>query len=362
MAVAQLQCERQHRSASCCDIHNRYRASCCDIAASTAHVPLQRRALCVARMDSPIELQLFRSQRFALDSDSIQNIGMLRTSMVFGLVTLLVGCASSNRGIATASPTRATPPTAAAENPKLATAGAEDTDASKEQHDAAPADTENALVAALPTSCVNPKECVPPKEFVSATCRARFPSMAIAMFEKHTPWQRLYVRVESLDAVNAYGERSAAAPMTFGEEVLVLRGVSQPKAGKLQISSSDIDVLRWDGSCATVDRGNFSTTRMADMVIASIRWRHLEDSYQTALLESKYVALAHEKHRSVCKGARDATLTPECQKATQRLTEAISVAVHGGLTLPTPTHLPAWAKPDQVKENGAVALIAAEAN
>lgn len=181
--------------------------------------------------------------------------------------------------------------------------------------------------------------------------------MAIAMFEKRTPWQRLYVKVESLDAVNAYGERSTAAPMTFGEEVLVLRGISQPKAGKLQISSSDIDVLRWDGSCATVDRGNFSTTRMADMVIASIRWRHLEDPYQAALLESKYVALAYEKHRSVCKGARDATLTPECQKATQRLTDAIGVAVHAGLNLPTPKHLPSWARPEQVKENGAVALV-----
>jgi hypothetical protein len=184
--------------------------------------------------------------------------------------------------------------------------------------------------------------------------------MALAMFEKRTPWQRLYVRVQSLAAVNAYGERTTAAPLTFGEEVLVLRGTAQPKIGNFQVSSSDIDVLRIDGSCATVDRGNFSSTRMAEIVLAPIRWRHLEDAYQEALLGSKYVAVAVEKHRVACKGARDSSPTPECQKATQRLTDAIGVALRDGVSLPMPKHLPAWAPPNQLKEPGAVASLGSE--
>lgn len=315
-------------------------------------------ALCVGHTTSPSKLNEFQSERIAEPEEPIQNIRMLRTSLVLSLVTSMVGCASAGRDVR--APAQAVPPKSASAS---ANAGGEHAEVEPKQPPKQLVEETNAtdaatnLVAALPEGCANPKDCVPPKEFVAAACRGRFPSMALAMFEKHTPWQRLYVRVETLDAVNAYGERSASVPLTFGEEVLVLRGLSQPKAGKLQISSSDIDVLRWDGSCATVDRGNFSTTRMADLVLAPIRWRHLEESYQEALLHSKYVAIAHEKHRSVCKGARDATLTPECQKATQRLTEAIGVAVHGGLTLPIPKHLPAWAKPEQVKENGAVAWI-----
>jgi hypothetical protein len=212
------------------------------------------------------------------------------------------------------------------------------------------------LVAALPTTCDAGKECIPPRDFAAAACRGHYPSMAIAMFEKHTPWQRLYVKVESLDAVNAYGDRSGGTDLVFGEEVLVLRGLSQPRAGKLQISSSDIDVLRWDGTCVTVDRGNFSTTRMANLEQAAIRWRHLEDSFQQALLTSTQVAVAHERHRAVCRGSRDAAAAPQCQKAASKLSEAIGAAVRAGLSLPTPAKLPTWATPEQAEAHNAVAM------
>jgi len=184
--------------------------------------------------------------------------------------------------------------------------------------------------------------------------------MAIAMFEKLTPWQRLYLRSEKLEAVNACGDRAVSTPLVFGEEVIVLRGVSQPKAGKLQISSSDIDVLRWDGTCATVAREYFSKTRMAEIAQAPIPWRYLEDEFQAALLTSKYVAMAHNKHRSACKGARPAAAEPACQKAANKLTEAIGVAVRAGMSLPTPVRLPAWATADQSKQRGTVAMTVSD--
>jgi len=184
------------------------------------------------------------------------------------------------------------------------------------------------LVPALPTTCATRKECVPPKEFAWAACHGRYPSMAIAMFERHTPWQRLYLKAVRLDAVNAYGDRSTTTPMVFSEEVLVLRGASQPSAGKLQISSSDIDVLRWDGTCATVARELLSTTRMPNTVQATIEWRYLEDSFQQALLKSKYVATTHERQRSACKSPAATSAGGQCQRAiaTHRCRSAYSRA------------------------------------
>jgi hypothetical protein len=181
--------------------------------------------------------------------------------------------------------------------------------------------------------------------------------MALAMFEKHTPWQRLYLKAETLEAVNAYGERSVAAPLTFGEEVLVLRGLTQPKPGAVQISSSDIDVLRWDGTCVTVAREMFSTTRMPELAQATIPWRYLEDSMQQTLLTSKRVASAHERHRLNCKGVRATSTSVPCDKALAQLSDAIGFVVRGGIALPVPEKLPAWASPEQLKAQGSVAMV-----
>lgn len=277
-----------------------------------------------------------------------------------GFVTSLVGCASGNAGSKVASPERTSEAKAfrAAENVEAKTDPTSPEPASPTLA-LAKSDTslsEKRLVAALPTACTNRKDCTPPREFAEATCHGRYPSMAIAMFEKHTPWQRLYLKAVTLEAVNAYGDRNVSVPMLFGEEVLVLRGLSQPKAGHIQVSSTDIDVLRWDGTCATVARELFATTRMPNVVQAPIDWRYLEDAFQEALLKSKYVAIRYEQYRTACKLSRESA----CQKATERLNEAIGVALRDGLTLPTPEKLPVWATPDQLEQQGTVAMKAPE--
>ena len=284
-------------------------------------------------------------------------VRMGRFSFELGLATLMVGCASAGARIEVALPPVGTEPTAIRSGEEtVSPTQADDAEspASAQAQDSidTPIAETHTLVPTLPSTCATRKECVPPKEFAEAACHGRYPSMAIAMFERHTPWQRLYLKAVTLDAVNAYGDRSTAAPMVFGEEVLVLRGVSQPSAGNLQISSSDIDVLRWDGTCATAARELFSTTRMPNTVQATVEWRYLEDSFQQALLKSKYVAMTYERQRSACKGLRDTA----CQRATEKLNEAIGVAIRGGIVLPTPTKLPRWATPDPVQADGTVAM------
>jgi hypothetical protein len=280
--------------------------------------------------------------------------------LALGFVTSMVGCASGNAANNIASPKPASEAKAfrAAEKVDVETNSTtlEPTAPAVARASSDGSLSEKRLVAALPTTCTNRKDCSPPREFAEAACRGRYPSMAIAMFEKHTPWQRLYLKAVTLEAVNAYGDRNVSVPMVFGEEVLVLRGLSQPKAGQVQVSSSDIDVLRWDGTCATVARELFATTRMPNVVQAPIDWRYLEDALQEALLKSKYVAIRYEQYRAACRLARESS----CQKATERLNEAIGVALRDGLTLPKPEKLPVWATPDQLREQGIVAMKAPE--
>lgn len=208
--------------------------------------------------------------------------------------------------------------------------------------EAAPAD--EGRVAALPTECAGPGPCVTPAEFVAAACSERYPSMAIAMFEKHTPWRRLYLKTETAEAVNVYAKREVGQPLVYGEEVIVLR-----ESGDAQVSSSDIDVLRWDGSCATLSKELFSNHQMSEVENAPIEWRSLDGYIRQALLKSKYVKLSYDAFKDHCKTVRSLEIVEpdeECERITIMLNDSVTVAVRGGIKLPVPDKLPRWAKPE----------------
>jgi len=261
---------------------------------------------------------------------------MLRPLRFVPILGLLSGCAG-------APPKAATPEKPSA---PLASDAAEATAASAEPPPAeeppAPA-----LVAALPPDCDGASPCVPPPEFARATCQGRFEALALTMFEKRSPWRRLYLKAEAVEAVNAYDKRLTAEPLVFGEEVIVLRDGGAAGKNGVQVGSSDIDVLRWDGTCATVAREMFSTTMMPEVKAPPISWRHLGGNLRGALLESKYVKMAHKREKDVCQGERASDPSPTCAKARKMLNDSITVAVRGGIELPTPDELPVWATPDQ---------------
>jgi hypothetical protein len=226
--------------------------------------------------------------------------------------------------------------------------------------DVAPsAQTEDKLIAELPTTCAGSGSCVPPAEFAAAACKGRFPAMAIAMFEKHTPWQRLYLKAESIEAVNAYGVRATPEPISFGEEVLVLRDAGAGRSGSATTSSMDIDVLRWDGSCATVSKELFVPHQMPEVRNAHIEWRSLDGYMRQALLRSKYVRMSYEAHKTRCKEERSLERhepEPECERIDKMLNDSITVAVRGGIQLPVPDKLPLWAEPKEGSKSGAMAM------
>jgi hypothetical protein len=197
----------------------------------------------------------------------------------------------------------------------------------------------------LPTACEPGTEpCSAPQKFVEKVCHGKYPDLALVMFSKGTPWKRGYVKVQTLEPVNIYeGERSEKW-LEFGEEVLVLRTRGPGSHGGVQVSGpTDVDVLRWDGTCATVRQEMLAQYPTNTTILtARIVWKYLDTPTQDALLGNQLVEHASEKERPLCHGSTMKHPDAPCDKASQKLTDAIVVAIRSGLTLPTPAKLPAW--------------------
>src|SRR5688500_10078388 len=69
----------------------------------------------------------------------------------------------------------------------------------------APASAEAATrTRELPSECASTDPCLPPAHFAESMCKGSYPSVALAMFQKSAPWQRKWVNVRTLEAVNAF--------------------------------------------------------------------------------------------------------------------------------------------------------------
>jgi hypothetical protein len=230
------------------------------------------------------------------------------------------------------------------------------TDASKPQGAATPSTTPAStpdaapvakpeLARVVPAACVDGvTPCAAPDKFVDKVCHGKFPSLALSLFAKGTPWRRGYVKVQTLEPVNVYeGERSEEW-LSFGEEVLVLRTRGPGGHGGVQVSGpTDVDILRWDGTCATVRQEMLAPwPTNTSILTARVVWKYLDETTQQALLTNKLVEHASDRERPACKGSTMKHPDAACDKASRKLTEVISVAVRDGMALPTPEKLPAW--------------------
>jgi hypothetical protein len=104
-----------------------------------------------------------------------------------------------------------------------------------------------------------------------------------------------------------------------------------------------VDVLRWDGTCTTVRQEMLAQYPTNTSVpTPRIPWKYLDSSLQEALLANAVVKRASEKERPACRGSNMKSPDAACDRASRKLTDAITVALRGGLALPTPAKLPAW--------------------
>ena len=193
----------------------------------------------------------------------------------------------------------------------------------------------------LPTECEAKKEniCLPPATFVKRLCSSVYPDVALAMFQKSTPWTRGYLKV-NVEAWNASGGLTASDKLVFDEEVLVLVHRKASDKG-IQLSGSGVsyDVLRWDGTCASLN-GEELTLRAppAKAKSAKIPWKNLDGSIRAALEANHKVVKALDDRKKECGG--DAPDAAKCAKADEQVSLVVVDYVRGGGAIPAPARLP----------------------
>ncbi len=241
---------------------------------------------------------------------------MLRSTILAILASSLVACGSS----VPAPKAPVTEPVA--EAPSEASTGetsvrAEDTSAS----------------ASIPTTCEGGADgCVMAFAAAKKVCAGGRPEVALALFARGTPWRRAYVAVRQADAFSGLGGPTSDEKLIFDEELLVLRE-RKPDLGGMSVSGvgPSYDMVRWDGTCATLSAGEVTFRKPPKARHAVIPWRNLDDNAKAALMKDGAVSKLATERRKECKGATMGEVSAKCEKADRGLNDAVVEAVRGGV-------------------------------
>lgn len=250
----------------------------------------------------------------------------LATALVFP-AALLVACGGSNTESkdATATDAASGAPASSANAASPSQAGSD----------------ENA--GTVPDTCDKKDNlCLPNPAFVKKLCSSGSPDVALYMFKKGTPFTRGYIAVKSADPVNASGGASSNdEPLVFDEEIIVLtHRVAQ--AGGIQVSGSggSLDVLRWDGFCASLQPEEVRFDAPPKPKHPKVDFHGLADATQQALLKDDKIAKTNADRRKECKGVTMGTTSAKCTKLVDQLDELVVDFVRNGGDVPLPAKLP----------------------
>jgi hypothetical protein len=248
-----------------------------------------------------------------------------------GLVGLvLLGCA-------TATPIVEAPLKSASAPPEPAAAS----DADPAPQAAAASASAGASEGGLPRNCTKVGElCLPPRAFVNRLCKDEYQGAALHLLGKQSPYSRGYVRSREVESVNTRGGPTSDTKLVFGEEVLILEHFGNVPGGMQVSGMGGYIVLRWDGTCATLDEGELSTTAQGARRHAPFDWKYLDANLQDALLKDPRILEARKRQRQECKGVTMGMRSAACVKADDELGETIVLAVRGGTELPLPERIP----------------------
>jgi hypothetical protein len=175
---------------------------------------------------------------------------------------------------------------------------------------------------------------VPAEEAVNRICRVQESHVAFALFSKGSPWTRAYLTRDA-DAWYASGGASARGKVMFDEEVIILR--KRAAGGIVQGQGGGYDVVRWDGSCASLQAEEVTMKKPPKAKHPPIGWKNVESKTRDALLTDAKVMALFEKRRKECKGANTGDVSLACVKADAALDAGIVEFVRGGGAVPTPT-------------------------
>jgi hypothetical protein len=271
---------------------------------------------------------------------SPQTGGMNVLRRLGGIVVLGVcaACGGGQRGAdAPGPPERAGSPSGANEpDEPLEASGA----ANEPKTEPGPAASE--VATGLPKECTQSGGlCLPPRGFVKRLCLDAYSGAAIALFEKSSPFSRGYVRSREVKSVNTQGGPASDVALRFGEEVVILTHTGGPGANEMQVSGmGGYDVLRWDGTCATLGSEELALRPPVPPRHAPFAWRYIDGNIQAALLTEPSIEAARKLHRKHCHGVSLGRISAACVKAEAELNDSITTAVRTGIALPTPERMP----------------------
>ncbi len=198
--------------------------------------------------------------------------------------------------------------------------------------------------AGLPTECANDdaEMCLPPKRFMLALCDGDYPSVGLWLFNNGSPWARGYLTGKTKAVYASTSGGSTGEMMSIDEEVLVLRKHSSGNTGGIVVSgaSGAYDVMRWDGSCATVEDGLIRFDAIPRPKTARIIWSTLEVDIRDALKEDEVIRKAYIKLRKECKGVTMGDVSAKCEKADGALSKILAEHVRENGGVPTPKKIP----------------------
>jgi hypothetical protein len=194
-------------------------------------------------------------------------------------------------------------------------------------------------VSLIPSCQSDSDECLPPASWVDRLCGSVHPEVALHMFRGGSPWKRLYSRARA-PAYNAAGGPSSDERVEKGEELIALRrngdSMSSSSGAMIVGDTAGYDLLRWNGSCVTLQDGEFSTHAPRRREHARVEWRWLGDQVRTALTSNDTVKEAYVARRKECKGATFGSVTKKCVEREDSLVAAIVNYVRSGGSLPEP--------------------------
>jgi hypothetical protein len=195
----------------------------------------------------------------------------------------------------------------------------------------------------LPQRCAKGKkyrnECVPPPGWVKRLCEDVYPDVALHMFRPGTPWKRLYMTARA-EPFNASGGASLLGDkLEPGEEVIALKR-RDGEEGVQVGDTSGYDVLRLNGSCATIHDGDFTVKKPASVVYSKLEWRSIGLPIRNALEASPDVGAAYKARRKACKGQNLGIVGADCERNDRALAEEVVRYVLAGKELPPPSKLP----------------------
>ncbi len=185
----------------------------------------------------------------------------------------------------------------------------------------------------VPTYCANSaKPCVPPQEFAEQLCKGHYASVGIYLFQKHTPFLRLHAKSRTVELKNERGGPTSV-PVMFAEEFLLMR-VNTLTPDKPKKPPEEVyDVLRWDGTCATIPKRDVVTYLPGVPQAPPVEFNELDTTMRTALLRDAKLEKLHASRDSACQSG---ATSDSCVQASRTLSEAIVAAVRQGLRLPMP--------------------------